>query len=834
MSLVFHNFKKDARHLRILLVVWFLLVVLQAALSGTGLAGSADDMVMQMLFQTLSFLVPLFQYILILVMIPMLVHGEPLVGVTAFWFTRPISRQTLLKSKLVFVGLLILLPPFLAEMLMLASNGATAAQIVLAVPEILLERISGLMIAVVLAVLTPSFARFAVVGVSVFIAFMLISWIAMMARMFIDAASFMTSNTQWSLIASRQIIIHVVSITAGLTIALNQYLTRRTSRSVFVAVLGALALMLVQHAWPWSFMPSGAWKAPVAGTIDEESLRISMDTSDIRVSDHFEFRRSKQRRKTVKGVIKVEGLPPTHVAAVESVSADLKLNDGSPLETAADSARSFVMSQWDHEALQAVLGEMEIVNAERTMIHSRDLFTLKEDDYYKIKGEPVDADMNVEFKVMRYSVVAALPLERKAEYRKGPEQTLITDVLRRSFGCTVMLRERTINLLFDGNPQAMPSNPFRESRVKYVLANKSKGEAFLPENDHAGLPGFNQSRRLNIQSKTLNFQSKGGKYIPRIDEEWLDGAELLRLEEVPVSRLKKSFVVEDLVIDDEGCRGGPRGMPHKEGPDKAALDELELSPDADKQEIVEYVKAIAEISAGQSRRSSNDPQVEMLKAVGPAHLDVLFEYSEEMPFYVSQVARELAEPRHKELVLAHLREHENLSEVVVEYGWQEDAREQLLDGLRHERYLPNAWIKAVAMLEDAETYDDLKNYFVRGPNPDKVYETIKNLPGIELEEAAGRAWRRNKYGGDHDVMSILPIAIKHGIFDALDFAVTRVLGDQEDKSRNLEKLRDVVKKHIECGGETDEEIREWYESNKDRLYYDIESRKFRSKTADDT
>src|SRR5258706_13828580 len=108
MNLIGHQFCKDCFRLRVPVALWLLLVLLRAALITPGIAEPGNDLFLQMMFRVLTTLVPLLQTILLLVMVPLLLHEEPLVGTTAFWFTRPIDGRVLFKSKMLFiVGLLI-------------------------------------------------------------------------------------------------------------------------------------------------------------------------------------------------------------------------------------------------------------------------------------------------------------------------------------------------------------------------------------------------------------------------------------------------------------------------------------------------------------------------------------------------------------------------------------------------------------------------------------------------------------------------------------------------------------------------------------------------------
>ena len=98
-GLTFHLFKKDVRHLRVMLLVWLLLIGAQAVLIGSGIGASSGDFATIMTFQIISFVLPMLRVIVLVVLIPLLVHGEPLTGTTAFWLSRPLSRKTILAAR---------------------------------------------------------------------------------------------------------------------------------------------------------------------------------------------------------------------------------------------------------------------------------------------------------------------------------------------------------------------------------------------------------------------------------------------------------------------------------------------------------------------------------------------------------------------------------------------------------------------------------------------------------------------------------------------------------------------------------------------------------------
>jgi hypothetical protein len=104
MNTILHHFKKDVLRLRIYLLVWFIPLVL-ATLQFCGL--DVGEFLRSMGLQ-----IPLpglgFAGLVALIIVPVLIHEDPLVDDTAFWLTRPISNGELLGAKTVFLGILLM------------------------------------------------------------------------------------------------------------------------------------------------------------------------------------------------------------------------------------------------------------------------------------------------------------------------------------------------------------------------------------------------------------------------------------------------------------------------------------------------------------------------------------------------------------------------------------------------------------------------------------------------------------------------------------------------------------------------------------------------------
>ncbi len=167
VNLVIHHLKKDLRHLRLLLVQWFLLLLVNSFLIRSRLDRLiASDEGIEVL-ATAYVLLYVLQQILQIVIVCQLVQADALAGTTAFWVTRPISRKTLLLSKSLFVLLMLVLPSLVAEVIVLWANGISASYMLFALPEeVMLQTAFFLVPSMLVAALTPNLARLVVAGLA--------------------------------------------------------------------------------------------------------------------------------------------------------------------------------------------------------------------------------------------------------------------------------------------------------------------------------------------------------------------------------------------------------------------------------------------------------------------------------------------------------------------------------------------------------------------------------------------------------------------------------------------------------------------------------------------
>ena len=241
---VLHILRKDFRHLRLLVGVWFLLTVLATGVAVQFLNSPGTVRTMGVSALALFVLV-VAETMVLAVIVSKLVHDDSIVGSTAFWLSRPISKGVLLASKILFLGLAIVLPQKLA--LLYAASHITAGDYL---PpgydwdRIVLFYTPTAVYLLLAAALTPSLPRMLLLGgvmASVTAGGLIgATWLALhldiLTRQAFEVTLMMNSE--------------IFALVGCMAIICHQYLTRRTTRSTILAFSGILVYILL-FSGPW-------------------------------------------------------------------------------------------------------------------------------------------------------------------------------------------------------------------------------------------------------------------------------------------------------------------------------------------------------------------------------------------------------------------------------------------------------------------------------------------------------------------------------------------------------------------------------------------------------
>jgi len=254
----------------------------------------------------------------------------------------------------------------------------------------------------------------------------------------------------------------------------------------------------------------------------------------------------------------IEGVDPPNGAELRRLDGQLTLPDGQTVSIGATGGQGFNdESGWDPRAVHALLGGSRLVNLAQegvTTVPIRITGPASGDPLEKWARVGVRLNATATVTVRAYRLVAELPLEPGAASGQGEHQAIIEGLHRQNGDCGVGIRETHISLLLAPSADRvvqkmlfMRVNP----DVLYVLRNRGRGEAFWPQ--YGATFGFGWITRSRRDETTMfaNFRSSvtSGPPLPRLDNEWIAGADLVRIEATPLREVVTQIEVPSFVID---------------------------------------------------------------------------------------------------------------------------------------------------------------------------------------------------------------------------------------------------------------------------------------------
>jgi hypothetical protein len=548
-----------------LLLVWLLLILAQSALGIGGHRLASEIFEFQMLLPLLTKLVGFLQGLMMIVIIPFIIQDDSVVGTTAFWYTRPVSKKGLLLSKSLVMLTVLDLPLLAAELFVLGANGASGYHLSLAIPEVVIEKLAYIIPFVILASVTPKFSRYALVGIIMFAIVVVVMILISVAGMIFPVLRQFGNSEIYkiaSLKASHTVAKHLYEIILGVIIISYQFMTKRTVRTVMLVVGTYLLMWIGTFFWNIDFLKETA--VVESSAIKVEGVSIDFDPQYLTVSDEFRFNKSDTREKSISTKHIVSGLAEGRFAILKEMhNAKMEYPDGNVLESQYLSTfkREGYYAEKFMPSIQSVLGDVKLANPFTDKFTYTEIFSLDGRNLlqYKDKAGTYSAKANLD--IYKYEIVSKVRLGEGMKESFGAEQVVIYDVLKKENAVSVVLHEKIINLLFDRRVKKvsrfdMSRNIYSEYNTVYLLVNKERGEAFLPEagnNINANVMDAFGPMRLRTKSKLLDFTdvNSRNRVLPKIDDKWLADAELVRINAVLTGTAEIDFTVEDFSLPTE-------------------------------------------------------------------------------------------------------------------------------------------------------------------------------------------------------------------------------------------------------------------------------------------
>lgn len=257
MSLAWHIARNDLRRLRWPIVAWIVVIAAKLGLGVLLVLGVGADQSLE-LFETLSVAsraMPVLEALLGYGLVASVVHGDLMLGTTAFWMTRPVSGARMLAGKAMGLAVIFGVVPIALTLPWWVGCGYGFREVIFGAGETLLWQGLVVLVAVPLATLTDGLPRF-------------LLWSVVVAGVLVGLSVQIPGHP-----GLLQVAIAVLVFVAGCGVSSSTYfLTRRYLASV--AILGvSAALAFGAAAWPGRFSVPARWvederPGPVAPNVE--------------------------------------------------------------------------------------------------------------------------------------------------------------------------------------------------------------------------------------------------------------------------------------------------------------------------------------------------------------------------------------------------------------------------------------------------------------------------------------------------------------------------------------------------------------------------------------
>ena len=510
MKLILHLAWHDLRSQRVPLLVWAgILALLPASilLDSAPLLGLAPR--------------PGFlglRYLLAALLAALIIQRDPLVGTTAFWLTRPISRTTLFVSKFVSLVTVLVALPWVVVLITWWSMGALASDVVRAANAVAVEQGVVTLLAVMAACITSSLTHFVVALVAGF------ALVGAAGGLVLPMALRL-----WPLLVWQPDVFIVALFVLGLPIVAYQYIRRREARSAAMVIVALLAAIATGFAWPAE--PRTRPSRPVDQTlIKQEDVNVSLDTETvIEQSWSEEIDGVAVPRTDLSAVITADSPSDAVLLSASGIDSQLLFSD----RTASDRVsipsarlsgpRSSTRKIPFELAKQAALDPCVVLVPPFFLGNSFGrsvVATLPADLTARHKGEPVVLNGTVTFRASRYRVRGAFPARPGTRFAFPGSAVEITSVSISPAGAAIGFREASVRSL---RPETMD---FPE----YYLRNAARHEAFGLEFARVSSAPLTMTSGVILMTGTWQVRSNSYAFTEsRIDAAWLEGAELVLL-----------------------------------------------------------------------------------------------------------------------------------------------------------------------------------------------------------------------------------------------------------------------------------------------------------------
>jgi hypothetical protein len=564
MKLLAHFIAADGRRLRWTVTGWFLVTTIAVAWQAAAPFIVSPAMGAQRPADMVMGLAWFAQVLVGATLLPMVIHGHPAVGTTAFWMTRPLPRGALAGSKLVLLFLLFVLFPALCDAALMSTYGVPPRLQMLALLEASGQRSLLVLLGAAIAVMTATFPHFLLtMGIAIGTVVVGINlWFMLeFTRDDIVYSVAVSSGSQiWSPFRGPDptpaAVMLVVAAIFASAVVVVQYRRRSRPRSLSVVATGVLVVASIGMAWP-----AGARHVapPDWGGDSSKGRLLSLGSSVYFDSDPSRSWNVQGGVAVGRGDVALADIPEGWLSATRLRRATLQLDGGQSIES-REFGFGAVLPVADERApvavaLKRVVGVDTIAWGDTGPANEAVLLALP-----RSKVPPLGSSGRYAgtfaIDLSRISVAAVLPLNRSTTFDEGAHRLTLVGASLSEMGPRVRVR------LSDASP-ALDASPGRA--YYYFVRNRSAGQAIGGQQQYWGtsLVGFLPVGNMYVTA-LLPFSARSDEFLfpalspetrkLRIDEQWMRGAELVVVKVEQAGTIERTLELPRLHVAQRGAQ----------------------------------------------------------------------------------------------------------------------------------------------------------------------------------------------------------------------------------------------------------------------------------------
>ncbi len=247
-----------------------------------------------------------------------------------------------------------------------------------------------------------------------------------------------------------------------------------------------------------------------------------------------------------------------------------------------------------------------------------------------------------------------------------------------------------------------------------------------------------------------------------------------------------------------------------------------LSVNPSNQEVRNYIRAVLK-DAPKDESPLTSPTAEMLRKIGPGHLNILEPYLDNP--YVAAVLWEVVGAKDLELGVRLLPKHPelyySLSRFDRDFHLKKPMQEILRDGTGKLNSLRSGIPFYFTTAEDIEF---LKKCYVENPYADFLFSVLSAYPGTDMGELTRRTWEERKNDPADVRMKGIEYIVGSGNQDALEFMLEQYATNEKYQNAKC-KLNHFFSPPLD-EKMSYQDIWKFYQQNKGRVKYNSKTQKY--------